>query len=119
MSKISTFSVRAISDLVVVREPERFVRLHIRLNGVAETILCPHDFDRLIEDLNTCSVGAEAIAIRGKHATQMERLGLIRKNARLSWNPTKLLREHATVLIAAFRDRWYKILDSMKTDSDT
>lgn len=108
--KRSKFVVRAVQDKIVIREPERFVQLHIKLNGVSETIICPHDFGDLIHSLQTCSVGAEALRIYGKHSAQMERLGLIRKNARLSWNPTALLHKHADALHDAFYQRWGKIV---------
>lgn len=102
--KTSEFSVRAIQDKVVI-EPERFVQLRISLNGVSETIVCPHDFDSLVRALDECSVGAEAVKIYGKCSTQMERLGLVYMNVRRSWCPTALLRKHADALVKAFTDR--------------
>ena len=103
--------IRVISDRVIIREPERFVRLHIKRNRVAEVLVCPCDFDQLIDTLKSYSPVVGGLRIYGDIATSMQRLGLIGRTARMSWYPTKLFDRHAAALKGAFLKRYNRICE--------
>lgn len=107
----SDFSARAMRDKIVIHEPERFVRLRITLNGVSETIVCPHDFDVVIEALRRHSPGFGSFQIYGAFPYALQRLGILSRTAKRSWYGTKLFHKHADALEKAFEARYYKILD--------
>ena len=107
----SKILVRAIQDKIVIHEPEHFVQLRITLNGASETILCPHDFDVVIEELRHHRPGFESFQIYGTFPAALQRLGMLSKTARGSWYGTKLFHEHADALEKAFTARWNKMTD--------
>lgn len=106
--KKSKFLVRAIQDKVI-DESERFVQLRITLNGASETIVCPHDFDVLIDDLRHHVQGFQSFQICGELPAALRRLGILGRTARLSWYGTKLFDEYAGALREAFTKRWNKM----------
>lgn len=110
--KESEFSARAIQDKIIIHDPEHFVQLRITLNGVSETIVCPHDFDVVIEGLRHHVPGFGSFQIYGTFPAGLQRLGMLSKTVRGSWYGTKSFHEHADALEKAFQDRFNKLCEN-------
>lgn len=103
--------VSILQDKVVV-STNRYVRLRVKISKQETTLVCPWDFDELIDGLVGVSVGAESFTMNDMTLEkQLKELGLINHTARGSCHASPLLRRHADTLKEAFHKRQNRIWD--------
>lgn len=104
MSK-TLVQIETLEDRVKV-VTHRNVRLHVKTEHGEEIIVCPDDFDEVVDVLATLSIGFESFHFSDLSLeSQFETLGFTTRSTRGSPSPTALLRQVKDQLIQAWRTR--------------